>query len=101
MTRITLANSVARAETLAFQNCFELAEITFGSGFRNLATLVFLNCGKLTTVRVLAVTPPTLESGVGLSHFNTEDDTLYVPAGTRSAYLASSWAREFTTITEM
>jgi hypothetical protein len=101
LPKMVLANSVKMVETLAFQNCYALTEFTFGSGFQMLNSLVFINCGRLMTVRVLATTPPTLEAGVGLSHFGADGDTLYVPAGTRTAYQNSSWGREFTTITEM
>lgn len=73
------------------RNCRSLTEIIIPSGVKELATSCFNNCNKLSSVKMLPVTPPTLSS-------NAFKDTpsnlqIIVPKGTLDAYKsATNWS---------
>ncbi len=81
----------------AFELCSNLTSITIGSGVTSIGVSAFANCSNLTSVTCLAATPPTLGSD---NFIYSDNNTLYVPAASLSAYQSdTTWSSKFTTIT--
>lgn len=77
--------------TGAFNNCGSLTDATIGAGVSTIKSYIFQNCKKLSSVKMLPVTPPTLGSNV----FNgtAADLQIIVPKGTLDAYkTATNWS---------
>ena len=86
---------------MAFWGCSSLTEITLPSGLLNIDAGAFEACDSLTEITILATTPPTLEYANAISSATT---TIYIPAGTLSAYQSatnwSSFASKFVELAE-
>ena len=78
----------------AFDGCTSLISIEIPSSVTSIGSYAFYNCTSLTTMTVLAETPPTLGSSV--FHNVNKSIPVYVPCGSIEAYQsATSWS-EFT-----
>lgn len=87
---ITIPQSVTKIKEFAFSKS-GLQTISIPSSVTTIERAAFLNCSGLTSVTVLATTPPTLGSeGV---FGNTNDCPIYVPSGSVNAYKsATNWS---------
>ena len=103
LTEVTIPDGVEMIGDMAFMNCTSLAAVTLGSGLKSFEMMTFNTCPALLSVTCRSAEPP-LQSTIlpGLSmNFTAEDDTLYVPAGSKAAYEADEdWGKTFTTIVE-
>ena len=89
LTSISIPNSVTTIKELAFHGCISLTSITIPSSVTSIKGAAFYSCWSLTSVISYIQKPQTLEE-------ETFDDiskncTLYVPKGTRNAYIAKGW----------
>ena len=74
----------------SFQYCTSLTSITIPSGVTIIDNFAFADCGRLTSITVLPVAPPTL----GNSAILTATTIIYVPSSSVKAYkTASGWRR--------
>lgn len=73
------------------RNCRSLTEIIIPSGIKELSSNCFNNCNKLSSIKMLPATPPTLSS---TAFTNTSTDLqIIVPVGTSAAYkAATNWS---------
>ena len=89
LTSVTIPNSVMRIEYLAFAGCTSLSSITIGNSVMSMV-YAFYDCTNLTSIHILAETPPTISSE---TFTNTSVGEIYVPCGTKEAYqTADTWS---------
>ena len=76
----------------AFYKCVGLKTITIPSGLTKIGTSAFRDCTGLTTV-ISLIKDPSLLSGSLYPIYNQAN--LIVPKGTKDAYLATNWSKDF------
>ena len=81
----------------AFHNCFNLVSVFIPSSVTSIGSSAFGNCNNLTQVFSLIQNPFSINNNVFTTYSTT---TLFTPKGTKSAYLAKSGWKEFTTIND-
>ena len=81
----------------AFLWCSGLTSITIPSSVTSINSFAFSGCGRLTSVKVEWATPVTVSSS---AFSNRANATLYVPKGSKAAYQASDYWKEFKEIVE-
>jgi hypothetical protein len=97
LTSVTIPNSVTSIANGAFYGCSGLASISIPSSVTSINRYAFDGCSGLESVTSLATTPPQAEE----TAFTKFDIPLYVPKGTRDAYLAASPWNKFKEIVEL
>ena len=97
LTSVTISNSVTSIGENAFQECKGLTSVTIPHSVTSIGESAFSRCSGLTSVTSLATTPPQAEDNT----FTNYDIPLYVPKGTRDAYLAASPWNKFKEIIEL
>ena len=97
LTAITIPSSVTDIGDYAFSNCSGLTSVTIPSSVTSIGSSAFYGCSKLTTVVVENASPVEISSYVFSSRKNA---TLYVPAGSKAAYEAADYWKEFNLIVE-
>lgn len=86
LTSINIPNSVTTIGQSAFLKC-SITSVTIPNTVTTIGQSAFQNCSSLTSITILATTPPTL----GLNVFNnTNDCPIYVPAESVEAYKAAT-----------
>ena len=96
LTSVTIPNSLTSIGTYAFGGCSRLTSINIPDLVTEIGMWAFGGCSSLTSVTCNALIPPTL----GINNFTAENDTLYVPSESVSAYESNAnWRAAFTTIT--
>lgn len=81
----------------AFRECASLTEVNLPSTLTIIRSNSFYDCTSLTTVKIAAMTPPTLEANV---FRNAPLAHIYVPAASVDAYKAASGWSSFASIIE-
>ena len=100
LTEITIPKLVTSIEYGTFYACTNLAKVTIGEGVTRMGEDVFKSCPALTSIISHAVTPPTIASNTfESSHYSNAQ--LWVPKGSRSAYRAADYWKNFTNISEV
>lgn len=82
-----------------FQGCTSLPSITIPRSVTSISYSAFYGCNSLTSVTCLNETPPSLSASYSFS--NRANATLYVPAGSKSAYQLADYWNEFNEIVEL
>ena len=75
--------------------------IHLSSGISNIGSYAFYSCGSLNSVIAEMPSPPIIESNTFNSKFTRSSATLYVPAGSKTAYEDAQYWQDFGTIVEM
>lgn len=90
LTDVVIGNGVISLGRNAFSMCTELLHLTIGSGIQSIGTYIIFNCGKLLYIKILATTPPTIQSTTFSSAANCP---IYVPYGCGNDYkTANNWS---------
>lgn len=94
---ITIPNTVTTINQSAFRSCASIKSIDIPENVTTIATYAFYNCYSLSIIRFHGTTPPT----IGVSAFAELKlpCTIYVPAGTLSAYTGTRNMPKSTTYT--
>lgn len=88
LRKITLSDTITELPDYTFYKCIDLSSLTIPASVTNIGCNVFYQC-PLTEMTILAETPPTL----GGNAISSETTTIYIPAGTLSAYqTATNWS---------
>ena len=98
LTSITIPSSVTSIGNAAFESCTGLTTITIPSSVTTIGAGVFDGCSSMTSIKVMHDTPISIWT-VSLSYLYSRA-TLYVPAGSKSAYEAANEWKEFGTIVD-
>ena len=97
LTSIDIPNSVTSIGDNAFWDCTSLTSIDIPNSVTSIGSDAFLNCSRLTKVRVEKTTPIAIKSSTFSIRANA---TLYVPKGSKAAYQAADYWKEFKEIVE-
>lgn len=125
LTAVTIPNGVTSIELGAFAECAELTSIVIPESVVSIGAIAFYGCEKLTTVIVGMKNPielfisedlcPSRRNQIAAHRSGEEDEdedieyktfsnsanaTLYVPAGSKSAYMEAEQWKDFRDIVE-
>jgi serine/threonine protein kinase len=97
MQRMDIPETVTTIESNAFSWCISLSTITLPASVSAIGVEAFCDCYVLNSVRCYMETPPSITENV-FTH--RPKATLYVPAGSKAAYEAADYWKEFMEIKE-
>lgn len=93
---VTIPPTVESIEASAFGYCKELTSVTIGKSVSRIGEYAFDRCDNLQDIYIYAELPPVIDANT----FEDYEATLYVPAGSKSAYQKASYWSNFTNIME-
>jgi len=97
LTSVTIPSSVTSIGNDAFQYCRGLTSVTIPSSVTSIGNYAFEYCSGLTSVTIDRTQPLSIDS---YTFSNRANATLYVPAGSKEAYEAADYWKEFKEIKE-
>ena len=96
LTSVTIGKNVNYIGDYAFYLCYGLTSVTIGKNVNYIGDYAFTGC-SLTTVTVKNTNPLSIDGAWSL---DGRDATLYVPAGSKAAYEAADYWKDFKNIVE-
>lgn len=97
MTSVNIPNSVTSICRTAFASCSNLTSVDIPNSVTSIGQGAFYGCSNLTSVTVGMETPVEITENVFTNRTNA---TLYVPAGSKLAYKAANYWKDFDGIVE-
>ena len=94
---VVIPSSVTSVGESAFENCAALTSVTLGSTIESIGAKAFASCHSLTVVVSNIKKPFVLNNSV-FPNIVKMAATLYVPRGTKMAYMATAGWKEFLNI---
>jgi hypothetical protein len=98
VTELIIPNDVKAIRSYAFEGLTNLTSVTIPSSVTSIGQYAFAYCTGLTSVKVYRESPLSISS---YTFTNRANATLYVPAGSKAAYEAANYWKEFKEIVEM
>ena len=98
VTEYIIGDNVTSIGDYAFSGCSGLTSVTIPNSVTSIGDNAFCDCSGLTSVTVLNPTPVGITQDV---FTNRVKATLYVPKGSKSAYQAADYWKEFKEIIEI
>lgn len=99
LTSIAIPSNVTSIGSYAFASCSGLTSVTIPLSVTSIGNYAFAYCHHLGTVTVAWNEPLSIEEKVFYN--SLENATLYVPAGSKSAYASANYWKEFKEIIEL
>ena len=99
LTKVIIPENITSIGAEAFQKCTKLLSVVIPSSVTSIGSYAFSNCDNLTSVTVLNENPVTIYDSYTFS--NRKNAILYVPTGSKAAYEAADYWKEFKEIIEM
>jgi hypothetical protein len=97
MQKMAIPETVTTIEDYAFVWCISLSSITLPASVSVIGNGVFNSCENLTSIQCKMETPPSISEDVFTNRANA---TLFVPVGSKAAYQAADYWKEFKAIFE-
>ena len=87
---LTISDSVTVIERNSFSGCISLETVIIGEGVTQIGPNAFSNCRNLISVTFKSKTPPVFDGSIleARSFFGVRGHTVYVPEGSKSAYIS-------------
>ena len=98
VSTLDIPDGVTTIPINAFRNCSSLTSINIPEGVTSIGRSAFNGCSGLTSVTVDRTQPLSIDS---FTFSNRANATLYVPAGSKEAYEAADYWKEFKEIKEI
>ena len=98
LTSVYIPNSVTSIGRWAFYDCTGLTSVYIPNSVTSIGNSAFSGCTSLTSLYVNSTKPPILYNSFGNIHYTRTD--LYVPVGSKDAYLKASGWKNFIFISE-
>ena len=98
LTSLIIGSSVTSIGYLAFAGCNNLTSVYIPNSVTSIGNSAFSGCTSLTSLYVNSTKPPILYNSFGNIHYTRTD--LYVPVGSKDAYLKASGWKNFIFISE-
>ncbi len=98
LTSLTIGSSVTSIGSSAFYGCSGLTSVTIPGSVTSIGSYAFYDCSGLTSVTIDRTQPLSINS---YTFSNRANATLYVPAGSKEAYKAADYWKEFKEIKEI
>ncbi|MBR6842623.1 MAG: leucine-rich repeat domain-containing protein, partial [Prevotella sp.] len=98
LTSVIISEGVTNIGSSAFESCSKLTSVSIPSSVTNIGDYAFSGCNGLTSVKVGMETPLSIYSN---TFTNRQNVTLYVPYGSKAAYEAADYWKEFKEIIEL
>ena len=98
LTSVIIPSSVTSIENYAFRYCSGLTSVTIPCSVTSIGNNAFYDCSNLTSVTVDIESPLTIAS---FTFSHPTQATLYVPAGSETAYKAANYWKEFKEIKQI
>ncbi len=95
---LIIPNSVTFIGMEILSSCSSLTSVTIGNSVTYIGFEAFYNCSSLTSVIVENPVPISIQN---MTFSNYANATLYVPAGSKAAYEAADYWKEFNEIIEL
>lgn len=86
----SIPESVTTISAYSFYNCDKLTDITVPASVTSIDNAAFFNCSGLISLTVLSQIPVDLSSSANVFYNINKNCTLFVPAGSKSAYEAAN-----------
>ena len=97
LTSIIILEGVTTIGTQAFRDCYALEFVSLPSSLNSSLYSAFLGCTNLSWVEVNSISPMSVDQ---YSFPNRSNATLSVPVGSKTAYLAADYWKDFKKILE-
>jgi hypothetical protein len=94
----TIPNNVTSIGQYAFSGCYGLTSVEIPNSVTSIGSSAFSVCSGLTSVTIDKDTPISIAAA---TFSNRANATLYVPSGSKAAYEAADYWKEFNEIVEM
>ena len=97
ITELIIPNNIIEIKDYAFINCDNLTSVTIPNSVTSIGEQAFSGCSGITEIYSMASTPANIQSDT----FSDYSATLYLPAGSKAAYKAADYWKEFINIIEI
>ena len=98
LASLIIPSSVTTIGSYSFYGCSSLASLTIPPSVTSISSYAFYGCDNLTSVYMNCFVPLSIGS---TTFSNRSNATLYVPMGTKEAYEAADYWKDFKEIVEM
>ena len=99
-TSIAIRNGTVSISECAFSSCTGLTSVTIPNSVTSIGGFAFSDCTNLTSITCESQTPVSISSNNVFHNVDKSACTLYVPAGSKTAYQSAAVWSEFTNIVE-
>jgi len=96
----TIPNTATSIQTYAFSGCTTLTSVVIGTSVSSIGSGAFTDCWKMISISSARTNPLSLTNPYVFGGMNNTKWTLFVPVGSKDAYLAANQWKDVPTIQE-